>query len=109
VIVDVKVALGIFTPDQAIAFLQHNVPMDAADAREEVVEMGELPGQKISYQTGKLQIMQMLQDAQLNQRDNFNVESFHNYMWLNGNLPIALLRWEHLGLDDDVNRLAGLN
>jgi hypothetical protein len=37
--------------------------------------MGELPRQKISYQTGKLQIMQMLQDAQLNQRDNFSVES----------------------------------
>jgi hypothetical protein len=66
--------------------------------------LGELPGQKISYQTGKLQIMQMLQDAQLNQRDNFSVESFHNYVWLNGNVPIALLRWEYLGLDDDVNK-----
>jgi uncharacterized protein (DUF885 family) len=108
-IVDVKVALGIFTPDQAVDFLQHDVPMDAADAREEVVEMGELPGQKISYQTGKLQIMQLLQDAQLKQGAKFSVESFHNYVWLNGNVPIALLRWEYLGLDDDLNKLAGLN
>jgi uncharacterized protein (DUF885 family) len=83
--------------------------MDATDARAELVEMGELPGQKISYQAGKLQIMQLLQDAQLNQRDKFSVESFHNYVWLNGNVPIALLRWEYLGLDDDVNKLAGLN
>lgn len=108
VIVDVKVALGIFTPDQAVDFLERNVPMDAADARTEVIEMGELPGQKISYQTGKLQIMQMLQDARLHQGDKFRVEVFHNYVWLNGNTAIALLRWEYLGLDDDVKKLAGL-
>ena len=54
--------------------------MDARDAREEVVEMGELPGQKIAYQIGKLQIMQMLQDARVNQGDKFSVESFHNYV-----------------------------
>ena len=70
--------------------------------------MGELPGQKISYQAGKLQIMQMLMDARLNQGDKFSVESFHNYVWLNGNVPIALLRWEYLGLDDDVKKLASL-
>jgi hypothetical protein len=109
VIADVKVALGLFTPDQAVDFLEHNVPMDETDARAEVVEMGELPGQKISYQTGKLQIMQMLQDARINHGDKFSVESFHNYLWLNGNVPIALLRWEYLGLDDDVRKLAGVN
>jgi hypothetical protein len=108
VIVDVKLALGLFTPEQAVDFLERNVRMDATDGRAEVGEMGELPGQKISYQTGKLQIMQMLQDARVNQGDKFSVASFHNYVWLNGNVPIALLRWEYLGLDDDVKRLAGL-
>jgi uncharacterized protein (DUF885 family) len=49
VIVDVKLALGIFTPEQAVDFLAPNVRMDATDARAEVGEMGELPGQKISY------------------------------------------------------------
>ena len=48
VIVDVKVALGEFTQDQAAAFLEQNVPMSAASARTEVVEMNEAPGQKIS-------------------------------------------------------------
>ena len=108
VIVDVKVALGLFTPDQAVDFLERNVPMDAADAREEVVEMGESPGQKVSYQAGKLQIMQMLVDARLKQGDKFSLEGFHNYLWLNGNVPIALLRWEYLGLDDDVNEHSAL-
>jgi uncharacterized protein (DUF885 family) len=105
VIVDVKVALGTITPAQAVEYMEHNVPMDEADARAEVTQMGETPGQKIAYQAGKLQIMQMIEDARLQQGEKFSVRAFHNYVWLNGNVPIALLRWEYLGLDDDVRKL----
>ncbi len=105
VIADVKVALGTFTPEQAVDFLQHNVPLDANDARTEVVEMGEMPGQKIAYQIGKLQILAMLADARLQQGDQFSVQKFHDSIWLNGNVPIALQRWESLGLDDDIRQL----
>ena len=107
VIVDVKLALGISTPEQAADFLEHNVPMDATDARTEVIEMGELPGQKIAYQTGKLQIVEMLEDARLKQGNKFNLQKFHDFVWLNGNLPIALQRWEYLGMDDEVRMLGG--
>ena len=105
VIVDVKVALGMLTPEQAADYMEHNVPMDAADARTEVIEMGELPGQKIAYQTGKLQIVQMLEDARLKQGNKFKLQEFHNFVWLNGNVPIALQRWEYLGIDDEVRML----
>jgi hypothetical protein len=105
VIADVKLALGILTPEQVRDFLEHNVPMDPADARTEAVEMGEVPGQKIAYQTGKLQIVHMLEDARLKQGDNFNLQKFHNFLWLNGNVPIALQRWEYLGMDDEVRML----
>lgn len=105
VIVDVKVALGTFTPDQAVDFLISNVPMDARDARTEVVETGETPGQKISYQIGKLQLLAMLAEARLKQGSQFDLEKFHNYVWLNGNVPIALQRWEYLGLDDELDQL----
>jgi hypothetical protein len=105
VIVDVKLALGVLTPEQATEFLEHHVPMDTTDARTEVIEMGEMPGQKIAYQTGKLQIVQMLEDARLKQGKKFNLESFHNFVWLNGNVPIALQRWEYLGMDDEVRML----
>jgi uncharacterized protein (DUF885 family) len=107
VIVDVKVAIGTLTPEQAVDFLEQNVPMDAADARTEVVEMGETPGQKIAYQTGKLQIMQMFEDARLKQGDTFSVRKFHDSVWLNGNVPIGLQRWEYLGMDDEVSKLGG--
>jgi uncharacterized protein (DUF885 family) len=102
VIADVKVALGEFSLKEAAEFLQHNVPMSADGARYEVVEMSEWPGQKISYQIGKLQIMQLLSDARLKQGEAFDVRKFHDYVWLNGNVPIALQRWELLGIDTDL-------
>ena len=70
--------------------------------------MGAWPGQKISYQTGKLQIVQMLSDARLKEGDKFSLRKFHDYVWLNGNVPIALQRWELLGMDDDVKRVDGV-
>jgi uncharacterized protein (DUF885 family) len=105
VIVDVKIALGQFTQDQAADFLERNVPMDRDSARNEVVEMNEAPGQKISYQTGKLQIIKMMQEARLKQGEQFSVRKFHDYVWMNGNVPITLQRWELLGSDDEIKRL----
>jgi hypothetical protein len=105
VIVDVKVALGEFTQDQAADFLEKNVPMTAASAHQEVVEMNEAPGAKISYQTGKLQILGMLAEARRKQGAAFSLRAFHDYVWLNGNVPIALLRWEYLGKDNEVKKL----
>jgi hypothetical protein len=107
VIADVKAALGSFTVEQAADFLRRNVPMSAESAWEDAVEMGELPGQKISYQTGKLQIIQMMQDARLKQGEKFSVREFHDYVWLNGNVPLALQRWEYVGMDDELQKLGG--
>lgn len=106
VIADVKVALGTFTPREAVDFLERNVPMRPEDARTEVVEMGETPGQKISYQIGKLQIVEMLEDARQKQGQRFSLRKFHDYLWLNGNVPIALLRWEYLGIADEMSDLS---
>lgn len=107
VIADVKVALGEFSLKQAADFLQHNVLMSADNARYEVVEMSEWPGQKITYQIGKLQIVQMLSDARLKDGNAFDLRKFHDYVWLNGNVPIALQKWELLGIDDDVKKIDG--
>jgi Bacterial protein of unknown function (DUF885) len=108
VITDVNVALGTFSPTEAMDFMQRNVPMSAEDARTEVVEMGETPGQKVSYQIGKLQIIRLMQEARIKQGEQFSMRKFHDYIWLNGNVPIALQRWEYLGREDEVNRLSQL-
>lgn len=100
--VDVKLALGIWTIGQAADYLAHYVPMDQKTAEEEAAGFAVGPGQAISYQIGKIQIMRFLADARLKQGDAFNLRAFDDYLWKNGNVPIVLLRWEYLGLDDDL-------
>jgi len=63
------------------------------------------PGQAISYQIGKLQILEFLADARLDQGDEFSLRHFHDFLMRNGNVPIALQRWEYLGREDGVQRL----
>jgi len=103
--VDVKLATGLFTIDQAADYLEKIVPVDRGTARQEAVFFASSPGQAITYQIGKLQIIKFLADARLNQKEKFNLRALHDYLWKNGDVPIALLRWEHLGLDDEIDLL----
>ncbi len=98
VIVDVKLALADFTIGQAADYLEKTVPMDKATAHAEAAEFASSPGQAISYQIGKLQILQMLADARRAQGDKFRLKDFHDFVWKNGNVPIALERWEYIGV-----------
>jgi hypothetical protein len=103
--VDVRLAVGAFTIDEAADYLEKIVPVDRATARQEAVFFASSPGQAITYQIGKLQIVKFLADARLHQKDNFSLRVFHDYLWKNGNVPIALLRWEYLGLSDEIELL----
>jgi len=94
---DVKLALGEFTLEQAAKYLQEKVPMDQQTARREAISFSTGPGQAISYQIGKLQITKFLADARMQQGDKFDIRAFHDFVWKNGNVPIALQRWEYLG------------
>jgi hypothetical protein len=100
--VDVKLALGEFTLEQAAKYLEAKVPMDASTARQEATAFSTGPGQAITYQIGKLQIIKFLADARMQQGDKFNLRAFHDFVWKNGNVPIALQRWEYLGANDHV-------
>jgi len=95
--VDVKLALGEFTLDQAGKYLQEKVPMDSDTARQEAIAFSTGPGQAITYQIGKLQILKFLAEARMQQGDKFNLRTFHDFVWKNGNVPIALQQWEYLG------------
>jgi hypothetical protein len=41
--------------------------------------------------------VKFLAEARLQQREKFNLRAFHDFVWKNGNVPIALQRWEYLG------------
>ena len=94
--VDVKLALGEFTLEQAAKYLQENVPMDEQTARQEAIAFSTGPGGAMTYQIGKLQILQFLADARMLQGDKFNLRTFHDFVWKNGNVPIASQEWEYL-------------
>jgi len=105
--VDVKLALGLFTVAQAADYLAQRVPMDKKTAEGEAALFATDPGQAISYQIGKSQILHFLADAKLAQGDKFSLRAFHDFLWSNGNVPIALQRWEYLGKDDDLQAIDG--
>ena len=100
--VDVRLALGQATLDQAAKYLHDKVPMDMETARAEATAFATGPGGAISYQIGKLQIVKFLADARLQQGDRFNLRAFHDFVWKNGNVPISLQRWEYLGDASEV-------
>ena len=105
--VDVKLALGMFTMNQAADYLAQHVPMDQKTAHSEAATFSTTPGQAITYLVGKTQIVAFLADARLAQGESFNLRTFDDFLWLNGNIPIVLQRWEYLGKDDDLRTLDG--
>ena len=100
--VDVRLALGTFSIDQAADYLRTAVPMDAATARSEAAAFAAAPGFAIGYQIGKLQIVDLVAEARRRQGSAFDLRAVHDYVWKNGNVPLALQRWELLGLADQA-------
>jgi hypothetical protein len=105
--VDVKLATGQFTIAQAASYLARTVPMDSATALEEAASFASGPGQAITYQIGKNQIVEMLSAARLRDGARFDLKAFHDYVWLNGNVPFSLQRWELLGDRQWIDALTG--
>ncbi len=100
--VDVKLALGQFTLEQAAKYLRDKVPMDAQTARSEAIAFSTGPGQAFTYQIGKLQILKFLAEARMQQGDKFSLRNFHDFLWKNGNIPIALQQWEYFGKTNEL-------
>ncbi|WHU04227.1 DUF885 family protein [Sphingomonas sp. NIBR02145] len=96
--VDVKLALGEFTIAQAAEYLEKMVPMDPATAHEEATFFAAAPGQAISYQIGKMQTTEFLAEARVREGKSFDLKRFHDYLWTNGNVPIALQKEEYLSM-----------
>jgi uncharacterized protein (DUF885 family) len=104
VTVDVGLATGTMPIEAAAAELASRVPMDAATAREEAAFFAETPGQALTYQIGKTQLIALIADA-ARLRPDLDLQRLHDAIWVNGNVPVALLRWELLGLTDELSAL----
>jgi hypothetical protein len=94
VVVDVKLALGEFTVEQGANYLAKMVPMDSRTAQSEAAFFATQPGLAIAYQTGKIQITDFLAEARLRAGEKFDLKAVQDFIWSNGNVPIALQRME---------------
>jgi uncharacterized protein (DUF885 family) len=103
VVVDVRLALGDLDVVGAAELLESTVPMDRETAREEAAFFAATPGQAMTYQVGKTQVLGLLADA--SRRVGFSLRAFHDRLWLEGNVPLALQRWELLDDRRDLDRV----
>ena len=103
--IDINLALGNYTIEDAGKYLASTVPMDLSTGVDEARFFAYNPGQAITYQIGKLQILKLIADARILLGEKFNLKDYHDYMMQNGNVPIALQRWEYLGLRDEIEKI----
>jgi uncharacterized protein (DUF885 family) len=103
--VDVGLATGALPIAAAADQLASRVPMDEATAAEEAAFFAETPGQALTYQVGKTQLIALIADAVRLRGESLDLQRLHDAIWVNGNVPIALLRWELLGLTDELAAL----
>ncbi|MFG2044093.1 DUF885 family protein [Dactylosporangium sp. NPDC048998] len=101
--VDVRLALGEVDIDGAARMLRELVPVDPETAREEAALFAATPGLGLSYQVGKVQLLRLLADAARRGGDGFDLRAFHDALWSDGNVPLAVQRLQLLG---DAGELA---
>ena len=63
------------------------------------------PGLGLNYYFGKVQLEQLLAEERLAKGDDFDLTKFHDRFIQSGLIPIALIRWEMTGKDDQVRTM----
>ena len=104
VIVDVKMALGEMSVDEAVAALM-TIPMDRRIASEEADDFFAAPTGGIVYLIGKLQIERLLAERRQQLGAEFDLGRFHNDLVAAAWVPIELTRWEMTSNGENVRRM----
>jgi uncharacterized protein (DUF885 family) len=96
--VDVNLHTGKWTFEQAVQYFMEAGGLDRESATGEAAGAAANPTQKITYMTGKWQIMRLLGKYRDKQGANFRLGQFHDELIKNGSLPLSVIEW--LILDD---------
>ena len=99
--VDVNLHTGRWSFEQAVKYFMEAGGLDREAAEGEAAGAASSPTQKISYITGKWQIMNLLGRYKDRQGDNFRLGQFHDDLIKNGSLPISVIEW--ILLDDPTS------
>jgi hypothetical protein len=105
--VDVAMQRNEMSVAEAVRYMRERTPhLDEDVARVDAeIYLRRPPGYGIGYTIGHLQMRRLLADRRWQLGDRFVAQEFHDGFLALGRLPIALLRWEMTGLDDEVREL----
>ena len=96
--VDVNLHTGKWTFDQAVNYFMEAGGLDREAAVGEAAGAASYPSQKITYITGKWQIMRLLGKYRDKRGASFQLGQFHDDLLKNGSLPLSIVEW--ILLDD---------
>ena len=96
--VDVNLHTGKWSFDQAVSYFMQGGGLDKESATGEAAGAATDPTQKISYITGKWQIMRLLGKYRDAKGSAFRLGQFHDDLLSYGTLPLSVVEW--LLLDD---------
>ena len=96
--VDVNLHTGRWTFEQAVNYFMEAGGLDREAAEGEAAGAAASPTQKITYITGKWQIMRLLGKYRDKRGAAFQLGQFHDDLLKNGSLPLSIIEW--ILLDD---------
>lgn len=96
--VDVNLHTGRWTFEQGVKYFMEAGGLDREAAEGEAAGAAANPSQKISYITGKWQIMRLLGKYRDQQGKDFRLGEFHDELIRHGSLPLSIVEW--IMLDD---------
>jgi len=102
--VDVNLHTGRWTFDQAVDYFMRAGGLDRESATGEAAGAASEPTQKMTYITGKFEIMRLLGQYRDRRGSQFNLKQFHDDLLRNGSLPLSVQAWILLDDRSDLDR-----
>jgi hypothetical protein len=103
---DVWLQRNQMSADEAVAYWMEMTPyLDVDVARVDAeIYLRRPPGYGLGYTIGSFQMYKLLGERKRQLGDDFLLRDFHDQFMAAGGLPIALIRYEMTGLDDEVRQ-----
>jgi uncharacterized protein (DUF885 family) len=102
--VDVNLHTGRWSFEQAVDYFMQGGGLDREAAEGEAAGAATSPSQKISYITGKWQIMRLLGRYRDQQGSNYRLGAFHDALLSHGSLPLSIIEWQMFDDDSAVRK-----
>ena len=106
--VDVNLHTGRWSFEQGVKYFMDGGGLDKEAAEGEAAGAASSPTQKISYITGKWQIMRLLGRYRDARGASFRLGQFHDDLIANGSLPVSILTWILLDDPSEIEQATGM-